>query len=254
MKLLVGLGNPGAEYAHHRHNIGFMAVDRVTERHRLPPWRKKFSGLVIEGEIGSERAILLKPQTYMNDSGRSVQEAAHFYKIALADIIVLHDELDIAPARLKVKIGGGNAGHNGLRSITAHLGNEYVRVRLGIGHPGAKELVHNWVLGNFAKADQAWLDEMLDAIAQAAPWLASGMLERFQTDVAQALNSEKAAKSDRAASEPKARSLSPAQSQVPSAAKPAARHPAGERSNKQQNAIAENLRKWMEAKKTRESE
>jgi PTH1 family peptidyl-tRNA hydrolase len=244
MKLLVGLGNPGAEYAHHRHNIGFMAVDRIADRFRLPPWRKKFSGLVTEGDIGADRAILLKPQTYMNDSGRSVQEAAHFHKIALADIIVLHDELDIAPARLKVKTGGGNAGHNGLRSITAHLGNDYVRVRLGIGHPGAKELVHNWVLGNFAKADQAWLDEMLDAIAQAAPRLASGKLERLQTDVAQALMPEKDAPAERPEREPKVQAL----------AKPAARHPAGERGNKQQNAIAENLRKWMEAKKAREGE
>ena len=235
MKLIVGLGNPGADYAHHRHNIGFMAVEAIAAQHRLPPWRKKFSALITEGDIGAERAILLKPQTYMNDSGRAVQEAAHFHKIALAEIIVLHDELDIAPSRLKVKTGGGNAGHNGLRSITAHLGNEYVRVRLGIGHPGSKELVHNWVLGNFAKADQAWLSDMLDAIARAAPRLADGKLERFQTDVAQALMPEKEAKAAPTQAEPKP--------------KPAARHPTGERGNKQQNAIAENLRKWMEARK-----
>jgi peptidyl-tRNA hydrolase, PTH1 family len=232
MKLLVGLGNPGAEYAHHRHNIGFMALDRIADQFRLPPWRKKFSGLITEGDLDGTRALLLKPQTYMNDSGRAVQEAVAFHKIALADIVVLHDELDLAPAKLRVKTGGGNAGHNGLRSITAHLDNDYVRVRLGIGHPGSKELVHNWVLGNFAKADQAWLGDMLDAIARAAPRLADGQYERFQTDVAQAFAPEKALKP---VSEPKP-------------PKPAPRHPAGERGNKQQNAIAENLRKWLEAK------
>jgi peptidyl-tRNA hydrolase, PTH1 family len=232
MKLLVGLGNPGAEYAQHRHNIGFMALDRIADQHRLPPWRKKFSALITEGDLDGTRALLLKPQTYMNDSGRAVQEAAAFHKIALADIVVLHDELDLAPAKLRVKTGGGNAGHNGLRSISAHLDNDYVRVRLGIGHPGAKELVHNWVLGNFAKADQVWLGDMLDAIARAAPRLADGQYERFQTDVAQAFAPVSAVKS---ASEPKP-------------PKPTLRHPAGERGNKQQNAIAENLRKWMQAK------
>ncbi len=240
MKLLVGLGNPGAEYALHRHNIGFMALDRIAERHRLAPWRKKFSALVTEGDIGGERALLVKPQTYMNESGRSVQEAAHFHKVALADIVVLHDELDLAPAKLRVKTGGGNAGHNGLRSISAHMGNEYVRVRLGIGHPGAKELVHNWVLGNFAKADAVWLDAILDAIAVSAPRLVDGKFERFQTDVAQALTPDKSdAKIASAPSEPKAKQS-------------AVRHPAGERGNKQQNAIAENLRKWMEARKKSE--
>jgi peptidyl-tRNA hydrolase, PTH1 family len=233
MKLLVGLGNPGAEYALNRHNIGFMALDRIADQFRLPPWRKKFSGLITEGDLDGTRALLLKPQTYMNDSGRAVQEAAAFHKIALADVVVLHDELDLAPAKLRVKTGGGNAGHNGLRSITAHLDNDYVRVRLGIGHPGAKELVHNWVLGNFSKADQAWLGDMLDAIARAAPRLAEGQYERFQTDVAQAFAPEKAPKP---APEPK----------------PAPRHPAGERGNKQQNAIAENLRKWMEAKRSKD--
>jgi peptidyl-tRNA hydrolase, PTH1 family len=236
MKLIVGLGNPGADYAHHRHNIGFMALDRIADQHRLPPWRKKFSGLITEGDLGGVRGLLLKPQTYMNDSGRAVQEAAQFHKIALADIVVLHDELDLAPAKLRVKTGGGNAGHNGLRSITAHLDNDYVRVRLGIGHPGAKELVHNWVLGNFAKADQVWLGDMLDAIAKAAPRLADGQFERFQTDVALAFAPEKLGKIVVAAPKPP---------------QPVPRHPAGERGNKQQNAIAENLRKWMEARRTK---
>jgi peptidyl-tRNA hydrolase, PTH1 family len=234
MKLLVGLGNPGAEYSKNRHNIGFMAVEHIADEHRLPPWRKKFSALVTEGDIGGTRALLLKPQTYMNDSGRAVQDAAQFHKVALSDIIVLHDELDLAPAKLRVKTGGGNAGHNGLRSITAHLGNDYVRVRLGIGHPGSKDLVHNWVLGNFTKSDHGWLDETLAAIAKAASRLAEGNFERFQTDVAQALSPEKA-------STPEAK--------VNPEPKPASRHPTGERGSKQQNAIAENLRKWMEARK-----
>ena len=241
MKLFVGLGNPGADYAHHRHNIGFMALDRIADVYRLPPWRKKFSALVTEGDVGTQRVLLLKPQTFMNDSGRAVQDAAHFHKIALGDIVVFHDELDIAPAKLRIKTGGGNAGHNGLRSISAHMANEYVRVRLGIGHPGAKELVHNWVLGNFAKSDAAWLDEMLAAIAKTAPQLADGKFERFQSDVALAMTPVTAvARGDAKlpATEPNA--------------KPTVRHPAGERGNKQQNAIAENLRKWMEARKKSE--
>lgn len=238
MKLIVGLGNPGAEYAHHRHNIGFMSVDTIADRHGLPPWRKKFSGLVTEGDIGGVRALLLKPQTYMNDSGRSVQEAAQFHKIALSDIVVLHDELDLAPSKLRVKTGGGNAGHNGLRSITAHLGNEYVRVRLGIGHPGSKDLVHNWVLGNFAKADREWLTALLEAVADAAPRLADGKFERFQTDVARAMTPDRGGPAD------ETQSMQPDEPK----AKHAARHPSGERGNKRENAIAENLRKWMAAR------
>ncbi len=239
MKLIVGLGNPGAEYAHQRHNIGFMAVDRIADRWRLPPWRKKFSGLLTEGDLDGVRVALLKPQTYMNDSGRSVQEAAQFHKIALSDIVVLHDELDLAPSKLRVKSGGGNAGHNGLRSITAHLGNEYVRVRLGIGHPGSKELVHNWVLGSFAKADRDWLQALLDAIADAAPRLADGKFERFQTDVARATAPDKG--NDDAATAPKT-----------TEPKPQPKHPSGERGNKRENAIAENLRKWMATRKRSE--
>ncbi len=249
MKLIVGLGNPGSEYAHHRHNIGFMALDRMADRYRLPPWRKKFNGLVTEGDIGGTRALLLKPQTYMNDSGRAVQEAARFHKVDLGDVIVLHDELDLTPAKLRVKTGGGNAGHNGLRSITATMGNDYVRVRLGIGHPGAKELVHNWVLGNFARADQSWLDDVLDAIASTAPLLAEGRFERFQTDVAQAFAPEKSEKSEKSGKDAlPARSATPSAEAAP---KPAPRHPAGDRGNKQQNAIAENLRKWMAAKEAK---
>ena len=184
MKLIVGLGNPGAKYARQRHNVGFMAVERIAARHHLAPWRSKFSGKITEGEIGGERVHLLMPETYMNDSGRSVQAAAQFLKIEDKDIVVLHDELDLVAGKVRVKLGGGNAGHNGLRSITAHRSNDYVRVRIGIGHPGQKELVHNWVLGDFAKADQVWLSALLDAVSDAAPFLARGDNERFMSEVA----------------------------------------------------------------------
>ncbi len=169
MKLFVGLGNPGAQYALNRHNVGFMAADAIAASHDFPTWRKRFSGLAAEGKLGGESVLLLKPQTYMNESGRSVGEAVRFYKLDLADVIVFHDELDLAPGKVRVKTGGGTAGHNGLRSLTAHIGNDYVRVRIGIGHPGNKALVHNHVLQNFAKADHAWLETLLGAIAEAAP-------------------------------------------------------------------------------------
>lgn len=171
MLLFVGLGNPGAEYAANRHNIGFMAVDAIVRRHSFSPWRAKFHGEIAEGTIGSEKVVALKPTTYMNDSGRSVAACAAFYKIEPKDFVVFHDELDLDPGRLKVKIGGGHAGHNGLRSIQAHLGPDFRRIRLGIGHPGAKERVTGWVLGNFAKVDREWLEPLLDDIAAAAPKL-----------------------------------------------------------------------------------
>src|SRR5690606_31507653 len=158
------------------------------ERHRFPPWRRRFQGETAEGTIGGERVLLLKPMTYMNESGRSVGEAARFLKIDLGDIVVFHDELDLAPGKVRVKTGGGNAGHNGLRSISAHLGNDFVRVRIGIGHPGSKEAVVPYVLHDFAKADQEWLDPLLDAIADAAGRLAAGDVARFQSDVARVLH------------------------------------------------------------------
>ena len=187
MKLFVGLGNPGAKYQRHRHNVGFMAVERIAEKHAFGPWKRKFSGFAADGEIAGEKVLLLKPDTFMNESGRAVGEAARFLKIAEGDIIAFHDELDLAPGKLKVKAGGGNAGHNGLRSLTAHIGNDYVRVRLGIGHPGAKELVHGYVLHDFSRADEAWLEPLLDAVAAAAGRLATGDQARFLTDVARAL-------------------------------------------------------------------
>jgi len=171
MLLFVGLGNPGQEYAANRHNIGFMAVDAIVRRHSFSPWRAKFHGEVCEGTIAGEKVVALKPMTYMNDSGRSVAACATFYKIEPKDFVVFHDELDLDPGRLKIKIGGGHAGHNGLRSIQAHLGPDFRRVRLGIGHPGAKERVTGWVLGNFAKVDREWLEPLLDDVAAAAPKL-----------------------------------------------------------------------------------
>ena len=172
MLLFVGLGNPGREYSGNRHNIGFMAIDAIAREHRFPAFRSRFKGRVAEGQIGGERLILLEPDTYMNESGRSVAEAARFHKIPLEDIVVFHDELDLAPGKLRVKTGGGDAGHNGLRSITAHLGPNYRRVRLGIGHPGDKALVHSYVLNDFGKAERAWVEALCDAIARNAAMIA----------------------------------------------------------------------------------
>lgn len=183
MLLFVGLGNPGAKYAGNRHNIGFMAVDEIARTHRAAPWRSKFQAQTTEATIGGERAVLLKPQTFMNESGRSVAEAARFYKIAIGDIIAFHDELDLAPGKLRIKTGGGNAGHNGLRSITALVGNDYRRVRLGIGHPGHKDQVHAWVLNDFAKSEHEWVSQLCDAVAVAAPLLASGEDATFASKV-----------------------------------------------------------------------
>jgi PTH1 family peptidyl-tRNA hydrolase len=174
MKLFAGLGNPGAKYAGNRHNIGFMALDAIAGGHGFAPWRSKFQGEVSEGRLGLEKVILLKPHTFMNLSGQSVAEALRFYKLDLADLVVFHDELDLAPGKLRLKQGGGHAGHNGLRSIHGHLGPDYARVRLGIGHPGHKDRVSAYVLSDFAKADQAWLDDLMRGIADGASALAGG--------------------------------------------------------------------------------
>ncbi len=174
MLILAGLGNPGPKYAGNRHNIGFMAVDRIHERHRFPAWRKNFQAEVSEGTIAGERVLLMKPQTYMNESGRSVGEAVRFLKLAPTDVVVLHDELDLPPGKLRMKAGGGHGGHNGLRSITSQIGDGYRRMRLGIGHPGIKEIVHAYVLSDFHKADRDWLDRLLDAIADHVDDLVKG--------------------------------------------------------------------------------
>jgi peptidyl-tRNA hydrolase, PTH1 family len=183
MRLLVGLGNPGAQYAGNRHNIGFMVMDEIARIHNAAPWRKRFHGEASEAVIDGERVLLLKPLTYMNDSGRSVADAQRFYKVALDDIVVLHDELDLPPAKLRIKKGGGNAGHNGLRSITAHCTNEYRRVRLGIGHPGDKARVHSYVLSDFAKAELPWVEDLARACADNAGLLARGDDAGFQNKV-----------------------------------------------------------------------
>lgn len=184
MKLLVGLGNPGASYARHRHNVGFMAVDAIAAAHGFAPWRAKFQGQVAEGRLGPERVLLLKPQTYMNLSGDSVRAAMGFFKLEPADLVVFHDELDLAPSRVRIKTGGGTAGHNGLRSLDAHVGPAFTRVRIGIGHPGDKRLVSPYVLGDFDKADADWLDDLLRGIAEGAPALAAGDTPGFLDAVA----------------------------------------------------------------------
>ena len=260
MKLLVGLGNPGKGYARHRHNVGFMALERIAERHGLGPWRKRYHGLVAEGPIGGRRVMLLMPQTYMNDSGQAVGEAQRYLKIDEGDIYVLHDEIDLAPGKLKVKVGGGNAGHNGLRSITAHVGNEYARVRIGVGHPGSKDAVVHYVLHDFSRDDQEWLEPTLDAIAEAAGRLAAGDDARFLTDVARRLQPAQSGASGKkgersaggapdgsadkagggkggAAGTPPSKPATPAAAPLPDPAPPAERQRPG--------SLADNLKRWL---------
>ncbi len=195
MKLFVGLGNPGQKHERNRHNVGFMAVDRIADQFSFPNWRKRFQAFASDGQISGERVLLLKPQTYMNESGRAVAEAARFLKIPVEEVFVFYDEIDLAPGKLKVKTGGGNAGHNGLRSLTAHLGNDYHRIRIGVGHPGRKDLVAHYVLNDFAKVEHEWLEPLLDAIAKNAGHLAKGESARFLSFIAQSLQPDDAGKS-----------------------------------------------------------
>ena len=206
MKILVGLGNPGGEYEENRHNAGFMAVDAIAARHGTSAWRRRFQGLAAEVEIGRTKCLLLKPQTYMNESGRAVSEAMRFYKVFPADVIVFHDELDLEPGKIRVKTGGGHAGHNGLRSISAHIGNDYARVRIGIGHPGSREAVTHYVLHDFARADRDWLETLLPAMAQSVAHLVAGQDAKFMNEVARAGRPAKAkpAKEAEPAQEPEA--------------------------------------------------
>jgi peptidyl-tRNA hydrolase, PTH1 family len=183
MLLFVGLGNPGERYAKNRHNIGFMALEAIAGRHNIAPWRRKFQGLAVEGLIGSERTLLLLPGTFMNESGRAVAEAARLYKIAPADVVVFHDELELPPGKLRVKTGGGNAGHNGLRSISGLISNDYKRVRLGIGHPGQKHLVESYVLQDFHKSEWPWVKTLCEAVADNVALLAEGKDSTFQNKV-----------------------------------------------------------------------
>ncbi len=228
MLLFVGLGNPGPDYAANRHNIGFMAVDAIVRRHSFSPWRAKFHGEVCEGTIAGEKVVALKPMTYMNDSGRSVAACATFYKIESKDFVVFHDELDLDPGRLKVKIGGGHAGHNGLRSIQAHLGPDFRRIRLGIGHPGAKDRVTGWVLGNFAKVDRDWLEPLLDDVAAAADRL----VERDDTGFMNRLSGG-----------------GPAPAEKPEKPRPQAAPAPGGPPETARNAMAETLRRLLAQKK-----
>ena len=209
MKLFAGLGNPGTKYAGNRHNIGFMALDAIAEAHGFAPWRAKFQGLVSEGQMGGHRVVLLKPQTFMNLSGQSVTETMRFFKLDPADLTVFHDELDLAPGKIRLKQGGGHAGHNGLRSSHGHIGEAYARVRLGIGHPGHKDRVAGYVLSDFTKADQTWLEDMMRGIAEGAPMLAAGEGPKFLNAVAQRMAPAKPPK------------VAPAATQAPAAAKPA---------------------------------
>ncbi|MEI5680988.1 MULTISPECIES: aminoacyl-tRNA hydrolase [unclassified Mesorhizobium] len=187
MLLFAGLGNPGAKYANNRHNVGFMAAEAIARRHDFSPWSKKFQGLIAEGKLDGEKVILLKPQTFMNLSGQSVGEALRFYKLQPSDLTVFYDELDLVSGKVRVKTGGGAGGHNGIRSIDQHIARDYRRVRIGIGHPGVKEMVHNHVLGDFAKADGEWLDVLLDAIADNAALLTKGDDNGFMNRITLAL-------------------------------------------------------------------
>ncbi|MFC3712105.1 aminoacyl-tRNA hydrolase [Sphingoaurantiacus capsulatus] len=185
MQLLVGLGNPGAQYALHRHNIGFMAADAIAEVHHFDPWRVKFQGLAAEGRVGDSKLLLLKPTTWMNESGRAVGEAMRFYKLTPADVTVFYDELDLAPGKVRMKTGGGAAGHNGIRSMAAHIGEDFRRVRLGIGHPGHKDRVTGHVLGNFSRTElDGWVPDLLGAVAAEVDWLLKGDDARFMNDIA----------------------------------------------------------------------
>jgi PTH1 family peptidyl-tRNA hydrolase len=190
MLLFVGLGNPGERYAANRHNIGFMAVQVIAKRHGIAPWRRRFQGVAVEGAIGAEKVLLLLPGTFMNESGRAVAEAANFYKLAVSEIVIFHDELELSPGKLRVKTGGGNAGHNGLRSISAHVGNDYRRVRLGIGHPGDKKLVEPYVLQDFAKSERPWVEALCETVADNADLLAKGEDASFQNKVHLAMDAK----------------------------------------------------------------
>jgi peptidyl-tRNA hydrolase, PTH1 family len=188
--LFVGLGNPGASYVGNRHNVGFMALQAIARRHNIAPWRRRFQGVATEGPIGAGRVLLLLPGTYMNESGRAVAEAVHFYKLDLGSVVVFHDELDLPPGKVRVKVGGGVAGHNGLRSISAHVGNDYRRVRIGIGHPGDKDRVHPYVLSDFAKSERPWVEALCETVADNAALLVNGQDATFQNRVHLAMDSK----------------------------------------------------------------
>jgi PTH1 family peptidyl-tRNA hydrolase len=190
MLLFVGLGNPGERYVGNRHNVGFMAVQAIAKRHGIAPWRRRFQGVAVEGTIGAEKVLLLLPGTFMNESGRAVAEAAHFYKLEAGSIVVFHDEAELPPGKVRLKIGGGNAGHNGLRSISEHIGNDYRRVRLGVGHPGDKDMMESYVLQDFAKSERPWVEALCDIVADNAALLIEGKDSTFQNKVHLAMSAK----------------------------------------------------------------
>ena len=228
LQIFVGLGNPGGKYARNRHNIGFMALDRIAEDHGFGPWRARFQGEVSEGRLGGDKVLLLKPGTFMNLSGQAVGEAMRFFKLEPDDVTVFHDELDLAPGKCRVKTGGGHAGHNGLRSIHAHIGEAYHRVRLGIGHPGRKDMVAAYVLHDFHKADEDWLDDLLRGISDGAGELARGETGKFQNAVALRVNPPRssAGKQDKAPASPGATPAKDTGAKAASAPAPSPKPPA----------------------------
>jgi len=236
MLIIAGLGNPGGKYASNRHNIGFMAVDEIVRRHGLSPWRKKFQAEISEGLLDGETVLLMKPQTFMNESGRAVGEALRFYNLEPSDLVVLYDELDLVPGKVRIKVGGGAGGHNGIRSIDAHVGKDYRRARLGIGHPGHKDRVTGHVLGDFAKADHDWLDPLLDEIARAAGLLAKGDDSGFMNKVAVGLKTQ--------ADEPKPKPAAKRQSHI-HAARIAAKKPAGKQPLSKKGPMADMLNRLL---------
>ncbi len=258
MKLLVGLGNPGPKYAGHRHNVGFMAVDRIWASQGFSPWRRRFSGQVAEGRLAGERCLLLKPETYMNESGRAVGEAVRYYKLSPEDVIVIHDELDLKPGKLRVKTGGGHAGHNGLRSISAHIGADYRRLRIGIGHPGDKSRVQGYVLHDFSREDHDWLEPLLDAIAAHADRLVVGDDTGFLNAVYRQLPDGTRSRSSELS--PKA---APQRGGEKSAGSQKATVRSRERTNKpstsgeteeQDGPLAQALKRWLSGKRDRDGE
>ncbi|RFC67497.1 MULTISPECIES: aminoacyl-tRNA hydrolase [Mesorhizobium] len=214
MLIFAGLGNPGAKYANNRHNVGFMAADAIARRHSFSPWTKKFQGEIAEGRLGGEKILLLKPSTFMNLSGQSVGEAMRFYKLEPSAVTVLYDEIDLAAGKVRIKIGGSAGGHNGIRSIDQHIANDYRRVRIGVGHPGAKELVHGYVLGDFSKADQNWLDPLLQSIADSADMLAKGEDNGFMNKISLAVGSNVGAPKPEKAAQSHIRQARPQKPQV----------------------------------------
>ncbi len=242
MKVLVGLGNPGDKYERTRHNVGFMAAEAIAERYGAAQWRKRFQGLAAEVDIGRMRYLILKPATYMNELGRAVSEAIRFYKISPADVIVFHDEIDLEPGKVRVKFGGGHAGHNGLKSISAHIGNDYQRVRIGVGHPGHRDAVVNYVLHEFSRADREWLDPLLTAIAQSASFLVTGQDAKFMNEVARAARPASAGKTaEREAPAPAA----PKAAAMPAEKKPELAMAGAEPDGERQTSLGAKLMAWL---------